>query len=1043
MRSDNLCPWFFRVFGFWFAFPVICPGQAPDLHFHHLTMASGLSQSINAFVYRDKEGFVWISSMDGLNRFDGTSIKIYRPRSGDNAAMKGENIQSPFYEDDDGDLWFGTNEALNCYRRSTDDFAHYQCLGDSGQLQSDPYYIFHREGSQLWLRMGDNFFVADWRSLKQGKHPQQAFRKIGTTSNVPVRCFVRPDKSNRGGFDIFVTSFGFSPGLLHYYFNGDSMRLAGHRVFSDEKANTMSWVLPDGGDSLWIATGRGLMLYRSGSRSADFPGNKGLLRVAESVRCVIPWGRRCLFVSAQSGLYLFDKLKGEYLRRYHHDKEEDSSLADDFVWELYLDQTETLWASLWFKGLDFVNLRKSKFEKIKIQVPKTGKTGASFFVPKTMCESIDGQLWLGSNVNGLLRTDGNFRPLSTLAVKEPDIEKIIRTYDGKMWTLTSRGKVRCFRKVNESWQEMPVRNASNAAFSQIGLLRSGETWLVDGDAEKFYRAQQTGRGWDIVPVQSPELQNTRAGAFYEDSDRNLWVAGQKNAIEKFRNSGKGYEPAGKIPVSGEVLSFAETPGAVWATGNFGLLRIPKNNPDSSRIYTEREGLPNQTVYAAVPDANGRLWLSTNKGIARFTPQSDSFRVFGLADGLQDYEFNRNAFLRLSDGRILFGGIKGFNVFHPDSIRDLSVLPGIRITGLFINDHADTVRRNIALSDSLEFSWRDNTLSFEFVAMEYSDPANNKLQYRLFRINGEPYDDDWVLCRTAKGFARYANLPPGQYAFHIMGANSDGVWNPEPRRLFFKIHPPFWQTWWFRTICLIFLAGMIYAAVRAYVGNKLRIKNLQLREQRLHIEKQEALTQERNRIAGEMHDDLGGGLTSIRMLSSRVQKKITSPETKTQVDKIAQYSQELVQKMGEIIWAMNSNFDTAGNLIAYIRRYAVDFLDVSGLRHHINEPEEIPDFAISGERRRNVYLAVKESLHNIVKHAGAERVTISFSLAGDQLTVSVQDDGKGIDLDQINQFGNGLYNMRKRLRDVGGDMRVENFEGTLLTFIVPLENSLTA
>jgi signal transduction histidine kinase len=138
--------------------------------------------------------------------------------------------------------------------------------------------------------------------------------------------------------------------------------------------------------------------------------------------------------------------------------------------------------------------------------------------------------------------------------------------------------------------------------------------------------------------------------------------------------------------------------------------------------------------------------------------------------------------------------------------------------------------------------------------------------------------------------------------------------------------------------------------------------------------------------------------------------------------------------------MNSNFDTVENLIAYIRRYATEFLDLSGLRYHIREPEESLDFAISGERRRNIYLAVKESLHNVVKHANAERVSISFEIKNENLVVQVQDDGKGIDLEKANQFGNGLYNMRKRLHDIGGEMLVENRDGTLLTFIAPLEKT---
>jgi signal transduction histidine kinase len=346
---------------------------------------------------------------------------------------------------------------------------------------------------------------------------------------------------------------------------------------------------------------------------------------------------------------------------------------------------------------------------------------------------------------------------------------------------------------------------------------------------------------------------------------------------------------------------------------------------------------------------------------------------------------------------------------------------------------------VALVDSLALAYFENTLSFEFVVADYADPSSTRHWYRLTRLDGASPDNDWVAGQSAPGFARYANLKPGNYLFEIKGANADGVINPALRTLLITIKPPFWQTWWFIALVLLAAGMAALLGVRMYVRNRLHVKDLKLREQRLQIEKQEALTQERNRIAGDMHDDLGGGLTSIRILSERLTSKSDNPEFQQSVERIADHAQNLVLRMSEIIWAMNSNFDTLENLVAYIRRYAAEYLDENGLACRITVPERLPDAPITGEKRRNLYLAVKESLHNIVKHAGADRVSIVFDVDDDQLLVRVRDNGRGIDAAAANAFGNGLYNMRRRLEDVGGSLTIASDEGVVLTFTMPIPN----
>ena len=249
---------------------------------------------------------------------------------------------------------------------------------------------------------------------------------------------------------------------------------------------------------------------------------------------------------------------------------------------------------------------------------------------------------------------------------------------------------------------------------------------------------------------------------------------------------------------------------------------------------------------------------------------------------------------------------------------------------------------------------------------------------------------------------------------------------------FEITPPWWQTWWFRILRLVLAAAVTAALVGSYFRRKLN-------KQRELLEKQQAIEKERTRIAGDMHDDLGAGLSTIRFLSERVKRNSFSEITREDADKIALNSNDLVQKMNEIIWAMNEKNDTLEDLLFYTRSYAVEYCEENNLECTVivNLAELAPPIFVSGEIRRNVFLTVKESLHNIVKHAEASKVAIHFGI-DKYLHVSIHDDGKGIaDIDKSRE-GNGLLNMQKRIKLLGGALELRNGQGLTIEFWVPLK-----
>ena len=278
---------------------------------------------------------------------------------------------------------------------------------------------------------------------------------------------------------------------------------------------------------------------------------------------------------------------------------------------------------------------------------------------------------------------------------------------------------------------------------------------------------------------------------------------------------------------------------------------------------------------------------------------------------------------------------------------------------------------------------------------------------------------------------YTNVGGGSYTFRVRACNSNGVWNTTGVAIPVIIYPPFWQTTWFRLLLLGLLAAFIYALTHFYTQNKLR-------EQRVQFEQQRALDRERTRIATDMHDDLGAGLSTIRLWSEVLKmKQKGSADNSLELDKISTSASDLVTKMGEIVWAMNAKNDTLDSLIAYIRAYTADFFDPTDIICHIATPPQIPDITLLGEVRRNLFLTVKETLNNTLKHAACTHISIDIQIDSNTLTICIADNGKGIDTETLRQFGNGLRNMQQRMTAICGSYRIHNDSGTITDLVYPL------
>ncbi|MEL6865593.1 MAG: histidine kinase, partial [Bacteroidota bacterium] len=456
----------------------------------------------------------------------------------------------------------------------------------------------------------------------------------------------------------------------------------------------------------------------------------------------------------------------------------------------------------------------------------------------------------------------------------------------------------------------------------------------------------------------------------------------------------------------------------------GLLQLDLENYTWSNLFPDHKTLSNTQVYSVFIDDQSRIWFSANQKIWSYDKNSGTLLKYGEKDGLESSQFVLFANLRSADGRHWLGTDKGIVGFLPQHIQPYPFLPHIQLQALTINNEAYLGSPVINEREVLTLDYHQNTLVFDVVGISHYLPEEVEIHYQL-----KGYDkEQQISADKGQSEIRFYKLPENTYELIIFGVNPNGV-KGEERRLKIVIHPPFWKTPQFMIFSFLAALGIGYMIFQLILKRKLRQQQIVF----------EALQHERNRIASEMHDDLGGGLYSIRILIQGILGKVESNDTSTKLNKIESKATELVENMREIIWAMDSSNDNLPELIAYIRKFVVEYFDNHELNCKAGIPPDLPDITISGDKRRHIFLSIKECSHNIVKHANATQIHLDFSRQNGTLSIQLKDNGIGIDTVEKNKFGNGLKNMKKRMEHIGGDFRMDTLNGTIVTFDIPLHN----
>jgi signal transduction histidine kinase len=539
------------------------------------------------------------------------------------------------------------------------------------------------------------------------------------------------------------------------------------------------------------------------------------------------------------------------------------------------------------------------------------------------------------------------------------------------------------------------------------------------------------------------LSSKKIFALLVDKKGNLWLGTERGGVSKYDGTHiTNYSE--KEGFLGETVTsiIEDKKGALWlGTQGSGVCRFDGNN---FTYYTEKEGLSNDNVWSLIQDSAGYIWAGTDKGLNRFIPINNSYIIhqYGLQDGLKAIDFNLHSASIDNNNQLWWGTgknivIKDLNTpFKSYGVRSLQ-LTRIEINDRFYDYHnvPDSLGNKIAFSHlipftncpgSLTLSYDQNHLSFHFSAIDWSAPDKIKYSYRMVGL-----DEKWSK-PSGETMADYRGLRHGNYQFQVKAIGQSQAWT-EPFTYSFVIRPAWWQTWWFKSTILLLAALLLLYISRLIYRSRLR-------KQKALMEKQLAVQMERQRISKEMHDDIGAGLSGVRLLTEMTKNKLKETSATSEIDKIHQSVGEISAKMKEVIWSLNTENDSLGNLIAYIQRQVKAQLENYPAELIMELPVYIPDFEFSGDTRRNIYLSVKEAVHNIIKHSGADRVILSIS-CNENLVISVADNGRGAGAAVDDHTGNGMKNMRQRIEQSGGQFFIKKEKGLTLTFSIPLKPHL--
>jgi len=991
------------------------PKEEPLSTFQTWHSEQGLPQDRVRALAQTSDGYMWVGTDDGVARFDGVRFVSYGLPEG----LPSGPVRTLF-GDSHGSLWIGSvGEGLIRWQGG-----RFTAFTMADGLPSDSISALAEdaEGS-LWIGTDAGLVL-----LQGGR-----LTSLKAADEFKGRAVTTLFRDRQGNMWLGVAEMG-----VFEFQAGKFIPLTGG--VTGELLEDPHSLLVDTKGRIWIGAGDDFVLCRDKEQWRPYRLPR---HFARSYVCALgeePDGT-VWAGSVSEGLLKFKD--GEQLTI-----NASSGLSDNSVESLLVDRDGNLWVGTEV-GLNLLR-QKNLFAFDQKQGLGYGAVGG-------LAEITPGTVWVGKPGDGLYRWNGrSFSRLmsANLSIVGQQINTLLSSRDGSCWVAGAYGLLHFGSPANTTDKaelfSLPGANIISLCEDPKGSLwvgtREGQVWRLENDQWKA------------------QTNLTRAvTAIVSGTNGVIWIGTEGDGVYELNGA-----TGARLDTTNGLLSdlirtlYLDPQGTLWiGTAGGGLSWWRQGR---MAALTTREGLPDNTISEILEDGKGRLWLGSNRGIncvgkeeleqlAMGKIPAVYPQVYGRAEGMLSEECSGGfcpAGLKSASGQLWFPTLKGVVVVDPQV--DLSRMPapevlleevlvdGVPNSGFQVvgptTGKGDAKPATAAASVSvLKLGPGKHRIEFQYTALGFDTPERIRFRYRL-----EALDSDWVEAGNRR-VAFYSYIPPGNYRFHVIACNADGIWNETGATLVVAVSKYFWQTWWFLGLSVLTLLVAVVGVVRFTVRRRLQRRLRQLEQERV-------LERERTRIAQDLHDEMGAKLCRISFLSEDARRNHNvSSELQHQIVSISDASREVLHSLDEIVWAVNPQNDTVEHVASYLGHYAQEYFQETGIECKVDIPERLPPYTLSSQLRHHLLLAVHEAFTNALKHSHASQISVCMIYDGSALEIVISDNGNGFDPSVLHPAagdsrvatGNGLRNMSQRLADIGGRCIIEPRVGRGVTvrFVLPL------
>ncbi|TZF86104.1 response regulator (plasmid) [Pedobacter sp. BS3] len=1028
-------------------------------YFRNISIEQGLSQSTVFSIAQDTLGFMWIGTQDGLNRYDGETFTVYRPVKNNKYSLQSNYIRA-IYLDNKGLLWIGGNMGISRYDYATDRFVNYRLPRKPGEWYVTS--IVQDVRQQIWASSssGEIFYL----DTQTNQFKQVNFN--ASAHNIrSVRLLLLWQNTLLAGTDV---------GL----FKMDAKTHQLSDVFLSNEKPMINDLFPDG-KTLWIGTeGNGLFVYDTASgklvnyRHARTDNSS----IADNdVRSIKKDNEGNIWVGTFRGLSVYDS-KSQTFQSYYHQSSIPYTISQNSVRYIYRDKQDGMWLGTFYGGVNYYHASDIKFNLLN---QNAGRLSLNDQVINVIKQDAKGNFWIGTNDKGLDYWDRQTNAITYYAYNEAkpnslssnNVKAII--FDGdNVLVGTHNAGLNCFNP--RTGKNTIYRYAANQPDGIAGdmvyaLLKDhqGRIWVGTRTGLDQFNSREHTFKHIYIDKAGKRLTSDEITYLTEDSQGRIWI-GTTNGVNIFYPDNMLFEPISSEALSDDVVNCIaeDTKNRIWVGTRNGLNLFD----EASRSFitpAHRHDFLKGTIYGILSDNDGNLWISTNKGLARFNPDTHQTQTFDHRDGLQNNQFNLYAFCKASDGMMLFGGINGISYFYPQLLKQNIFKLKVTFTGLEVfnkpvipSDQYNVLDRHIDQAQQLRFKPDLQQFTIFFNTFNYISPNKIKYQYKL-----AGFDREWQVTENIPK-AAYSNLKPGRYVFYVRAVGPSGEMSPE-RSLNIEILPPWWNSSWFYSLIVLLVLATIYVAYKV-ISERIKTRH-QLKLERLEREKVDYVNQMKMEFFTNVSHEFRTPLTLILApLEEIMSKPVTDKALRKQHELIMLNAKRLFYLVDELLEFRKTELGTKklkvsrGDMVSFIHEVYLSFAtlsDKNNINYTFRSTEAKLSFWFDKDSLEKICFNLLSNAFKYTQPGGS----IAIKLAKKQgfAVITVSDTGIGIDPKYQSQIFERFYQVNDHTMNIGsgvglaltkrlvelhhGTIDVESTpgEGTLFRVAIPLaEDSYT-